>query len=74
MIALGDGHYMADEGYVFRKKSNLEVMGNELFLGLSYYDDNMNLLPEPHADVIEDYEEIMEVKNDIRHGEDVEEF
>ena len=48
---------IAEEGMVFKRKNSNEIYGNEIYLGKSYYLDGV-LLPEPHTDVPEDFEEI----------------
>ena len=48
----------ADEGKVFRRKGTEEIFGNEIYLGKSYYINGV-LLEEPHDDIPEDFEEII---------------
>jgi len=48
---------IADEGKVLRRIGTDEIFGTEISLGYSYY-INGELLPEPHKDVPEDFEEI----------------
>lgn len=50
-------HIIADEGKVFKRISSGEIMGNELYLGYSYYIGGV-LQDLPHLDVPEDFEEI----------------
>ena len=48
---------IADSGMVFKRKNSNDIYGDEIALGMSYYIDGV-LLPEPHVDVPEDFEEI----------------
>ena len=50
-------HIIADEGKVFKRKSDRFIYGNEIYLGYTYYIGGKKLA-EPHLDVIEDFEEI----------------
>lgn len=50
-------HIIADAGKVFKRISSGEIMGNELYLGYSYYVGGVRQDP-PHLDVPEDFEEI----------------
>ena len=50
---------IAEQGMVFKRKNSNEIYGNEIWLGKSYYIDNV-LLDEPHTHVPEDFEEIPE--------------
>ena len=50
-------HIIADEGKVFKRKSDGFIYGNEIYLGYTYYIGGKKL-DEPHLDVIEDFEEI----------------
>lgn len=53
-----DGNILiADSGMVFKRKNSNDIYGDEIVLGMSYYIDGV-LLPEPHVDVPEDFEEI----------------
>ena len=47
----------ADEGKLLKRKGANDILTTELALGYSYYIDGV-LLPEPHKDVPEDFEEI----------------
>lgn len=47
----------AENGKVFRRKNTDDVLGEEIWLGKSYY-INGEKLTEPHIDVPEDFEEI----------------
>lgn len=47
----------AENGKVFRRKNTEDVLGEEIWLGKSYY-INGEKLTEPHIDVSEDFEEI----------------
>ena len=49
----------AEEGKVFKRKSDGFIYGNEIFLGYTYY-LNGEKLAEPHLEVPEDFEEIDE--------------
>lgn len=48
---------IADEGKVFRRKSDGYIMGDTITLGYDYYDAEV-ALSHPHATSAEDYEEI----------------
>lgn len=48
---------IADEGKVFRKKSDGMIYGDKIFLGYNYYEAGM-LLSEPKLDTPDDFEEI----------------
>lgn len=48
---------VASEGKVLRRKGTNEIYGSEVVLGYSYYKDG-ELLSEPHADQVEDFEEV----------------
>lgn len=50
-------HIIADEGKVFKRKSDGFIYGEEIYLGYTYYIGGKKLA-EPHLDVIEDFEEI----------------
>ena len=50
-------HIIADEGKVFKRKSDGFTYGEEIYLGYTYYIGGKKLA-EPHLDVIEDFEEI----------------
>lgn len=60
---------IADEGMVLKRKNSDDIYGNEIALGKSYYINGV-LLPEPHTDVPEDFEEIPdpEPNNEIYVG------
>lgn len=47
----------AEEGKVFRRKSDGFIYGNEIYLGYTYYISGQKL-DEPHLEVPEDFEEI----------------
>lgn len=46
-------HYIAEEGYTFKRKIDGFIMGNELYLGLSNLDKKTE-------DIIENYDEIID--------------
>lgn len=50
-------HIIADEGKVFKRKSDGFIFGNEIYLGYTYYIGGKKL-DEPHLEVVEDFEEI----------------
>ena len=50
-------HIIADEGKVFKRKSDGFIYGEEIYLGYTYYIGGKKL-DEPHLEVIEDFEEI----------------
>ena len=50
-------HIIADEGKVFKRKSDGFIYGEEIYLGYTYYIGGKKL-DEPHLDVIDDFEEI----------------
>lgn len=50
-------HIIADEGKVFKRKSDGLIFGNEIYLGYTYYIGGKKL-DEPHLEVVEDFEEI----------------
>lgn len=50
-------HIIADEGKVFKRKSDGFIYGKEIFLGYTYYIGGKKL-DEPHLEVVEDFEEI----------------
>lgn len=52
----------AEEGKVFRRKSDGFIYGNEIYLGYTYY-LNGEKLDEPHLEVPEDFEEV-EIKGE----------
>lgn len=54
----------AENGKVFRRKNTDDVLGEEIWLGKSYY-INGEKLTEPHIDVPEDFEEIDEPVEEI---------
>ena len=60
----------ADSGKVFKRKNSNEVYGNEIWLGKSYYIDGV-LLPEPHDDVPEDFEEIPDTGEYMSHDGEI---
>lgn len=51
----------AEEGKVFRRKSDGFIYGNEIYLGYTYY-LNGKKLDEPHLEVPEDFEEVDEIE------------
>ena len=55
-------HIIADEGKVFKRKSDGFIFGNEIYLGYTYY-LNGKKLPEPKLEVIEDFEEVEDIYN-----------
>ena len=59
---------IADEGKVLRRIGTDEIFGSEIALGYSHY-INGELLPEPHKDVPEDFEEIDEPENEEEQWE-----
>lgn len=50
-------HIVAEEGKVFKRKSDGLIFGDEIFLGYTYY-INGEKLDEPHLEVPEDFEEV----------------
>lgn len=56
-------HIFAEEGSAFRRISDGEVFGNELWLGYTHYLGN-ELLPEPLWELPEHYEEVEELVTD----------
>lgn len=58
-----ESHIIAEDGKVFRRKSDGFIYGNEIYLGYTYYIDG-KLLDEPHLEVPEDFEEIDEPKDE----------
>lgn len=50
-------HIIAEEGKVFKRKSDGLIFGEEIFLGYTYY-INGEKLDEPHLEVPEDFEEV----------------
>ena len=76
MKKIEENHYLADEGKMFVKRSNGAIVGDELFLGFSYYDDFGNKLETPHLDTIGDFDEVEQVVEPWReHGsEDIGDF
>lgn len=50
-------HIIADEGKVFKRKSDGFIYGKEIYLGYTYYIGGKKL-DEPHLEVVEDFEEI----------------
>lgn len=50
-------HIIAEEGKVFKRKSDGLIFGDEILLGYTYY-INGEKLDEPHLEVPEDFEEI----------------
>lgn len=60
----------ADKGMVLKRKNSNEIYGKEISLGKSYYLDGV-LLPEPHIDVPEDFEEIPNPEPENEFEEDV---
>ena len=55
-------HWIADDGKVFKRKSDGFIFGNEIYLGYTYY-LNGKKLPEPKLEVIEDFEEVEDIYN-----------
>ena len=55
-------HIIADEGKVFKRKSDDFIFGNEIYLGYTYY-LNGQKLSEPKLEVIEDFEEVEDIYN-----------
>ena len=55
-------HWIADEGKVFKRKSDGFIFGNEIYLGYTYY-LNGKKLSEPKLEVIEDFEEVEDIYN-----------
>ena len=55
-------HWIADEGKVFKRKSDGFIFGNEIYLGYTYYLNGAKL-SEPKLEVIEDFEEIEDIYN-----------
>ena len=55
-------HWIADEGKVFKRKSDGFIFGNEIYLGYTYY-LNGEKLSEPKLEVIEDFEEVEDIYN-----------
>ena len=55
-------HWIADEGKVFKRKSDGFIFGNEIYLGYTYY-LNSKKLPEPKLEFIEDFEEVEDIYN-----------
>lgn len=55
-------HWIADEGKVFKRKSDGFIFGNEIYLGYTYY-LNGEKLPEPKLEFIEDFEEVEDIYN-----------
>lgn len=54
----------AENGKVFRRKNTEDVLGEEIWLGKSYY-INGEKLTEPHIDIPEDFEEIDEPVEEV---------
>ena len=50
-------HKTTEEGKVFKRMGHEDIMGQDLWLGYSYYIDGKKL-GEKHLDVIEEFEEI----------------
>ena len=50
-------HIIADEGKVFKRKSDGFIYGDGSYLGYTYYIGGKKL-DEPHLEVVEDFEEI----------------
>ena len=55
-------HWIADEGKVFKRKSDGFIFGNEIYLGYTYYLNGAKL-SEPKLEVIEDFEEVEDIYN-----------
>lgn len=56
-MIIDGNHIIADEGKVFRRIGTEEILGNEIYLGYSYYINGVRQDP-PHLDVPDDFEEI----------------
>lgn len=56
-------HIIADEGKVFKRKSDGFIYGEGIYLGYTYYIGGKKLA-EPHLDVVEDFEEIDEPQDE----------
>lgn len=54
---LNNRHILAEEGKVFRRISDGQLFGNEMYLGYTYYLAG-EVLPEPILELPEHYEEI----------------
>ena len=63
-------HWIADEGKVFKRKSDGFIFGNEIYLGYTYY-LNGKKLQEPKLEVIEDFEEIEDIYNKDKEIENI---
>ena len=63
-------HWIADEGKVFKRKSDGFIVGNEIYLGYTYY-LNGEKLQEPKLEVIEDFEEIEDIYNKDKEIENI---
>ena len=55
-------HIIADEGKVFKRKSDGFIYGEGIYLGYTYYIGGKKL-DEPHLEVIEDFEEVEDIYN-----------
>ena len=58
-------HWTAEEGKVFKRINHEDIMGQDLWLGYSYYIDGKKL-DEKHLDVIEEFEEVDMPEEDKR--------
>ena len=56
-MVIDGNHITASEGMTFRRKQSGEIMGEDMWLGYSYYIGGV-LQDPPHLDVPEDFEEI----------------
>ena len=63
-------HWIADEGKVFKRKSDGFIFGNEIYLGYTYY-LNGEKLSEPKLEVIEDFEEVEDIYNKDKEIENI---
>lgn len=69
MKTIGNDHIIAEDGKVFRRKSDGFIYGNEIHLGFTYYIGG-KLLKEPRLEVADDFEEIDEPKNEENDGKE----
>ena len=56
-------HIIADDGKVFKRKSDDLIYGKEIYLGYTWYIGNVKLT-EPHLETVEDFDEIDEPNNE----------
>lgn len=61
-------HYVADNGKVFKRISDDVIFGNELYLGYTYYINNV-LQDPPHLETIDEYVEIDEPEDNTVNSE-----